>query len=147
MFLHFTLRKAQKKATKPLLIGLKRYHLMVAAWSWPSPLRPLRSIFPGYADVPCGLITKEAVTALKRSSCEESSGERSLAHRSTWKEIPGAKCFGLEALFSWLWVKHRSEAKRRVTSVLSIILCSLLYSVKTLVGGNYIPISDRYCQN
>lgn len=41
------------------------------------------SMFPGYADMPCGLITKEAVTALERSSFEEFSGERSLAHRST----------------------------------------------------------------
>ena len=85
-------------------------------------------MFPGYDDVPCGLITKEAVTALKRHSCEESSGERNLPYRSTWKQIPGAKCFGLEALFSWLWAKHKSEAKRRVTSVLSIILWSLFYT-------------------
>lgn len=96
--------------------------------SWQLPgldhqhLAAFRSVFPGYADRPRGLITKEAVTALKRSSFEERSGERSLAYRSTWKEIPGAKCFGLEALFSWLWAKHRREAKRRVTSVLSIIL-------------------------
>lgn len=37
-------------------------------------------MFPCYADVSCGLITEEAVTALKRNSCEESGGERSLAH-------------------------------------------------------------------
>lgn len=38
------------------------------------------SMFPGCTDMPCGLITKEAVIALKRSSFEEFCGEKSLAY-------------------------------------------------------------------
>lgn len=37
-------------------------------------------MFLGYAAVSCGLITEEAVTALKRGFCKESGSERSLAH-------------------------------------------------------------------
>lgn len=102
------------------------------------------SMFPGYDDMPWGLITKEAVTALKRSSFGEFSGERSLACRSTWKEIPGAKYFGPEILFSCLWAKHRREAKRKVTSVLTPLHWrSLCVEIRFLSEIGFARISSK----